>query len=350
MISIKRFLDQRLNGPGLERDIFEALRQMGRLLVDGIDTHTVPGQETDFRVLRRALRALGRQIEEPKSAMALLTSSSEVVEALETYCYRTTEYLREEKAQMHSMVVLLTDTVADISSQTDTSVANLHTIEKELELATGLNDILAVRSNLESCLRALREAAAQHRSSSEATASRMSRALRDHLDMVQKHRTDDSQALNQAEIDLLAEQSDKMSEPAPSSYVAAFKLQRTEHITNRFGAAATHQMLIRLGTELKAVLGPTDRLLRWKGTSFVMFLNTTETMGGVRARLSQAVAKIGMQYIDVGKKSALLAVGVDWTAFPQSDHASLEAALAEVEAFLANSRHETPSPVTIAQR
>lgn len=346
MISIKRFLDQRLNGPGLDRDVFEALRQMGRLLVDGIETYTVRGEERDFSVLRRALHGLGRQIEEPKSAMGLLSSSGEVVEALETHCFHTTEYLREEKSQMNSMVGLLTDTLADISSQTDNSVARLQTIEKELELATGLNDIRAVRTNLEGCLRGLREACAQHRIDAEATASKMDRALQDRLEAVRKRPASDSQTLNQAEIDLLSEQMDSISEPAANSYVASFKLQRTEHIANRFGAAATHQMLATLGTELKDVLGPTDRLLRWKGTSFVMFLNTPETMGAVRARLSQAVAKIGMQYIEVGKKSALLAVGVDWTIFPQSNHATLEAALAEVDAFLANSSRVTPSPVS----
>jgi GGDEF domain-containing protein len=347
MISIKRFLDQRINGPGPERDTFEALRQMGRLLVEGIDAHTVRGQETDFRVLRRALRGLGRQIADPKSAMGLLAASSEVVDALETYCCQTTDYLREEKMQMHSMVVLLTDTVADIPIQTDASVARLQAVEKELELATGLNDIRAVRSNLERCLRALREASAQHRSSSEATASQMDRALQDHLHMAQRRQPNDSQPLNQAAIDLLEEEAaGETNEPALSSYVAAFKLQRTEQISNRFGPSATHQMLARLGTELKAVLGPDDRLLRWKGSSFVMFLSTTEAIGGIRARLSQAVAKIGMQHVEVGKKSALLAVGVDWTAFPQSEYASLEAALAEVDAFVNSSMQETPSVVT----
>lgn len=337
MISIKYFLDQQRNGSGPEGDVFEALRQMGRLLLDGIATHIVRGQEADFNALRRALHGLSRQIEKPKSVLDLLTSSSEAVEALETYCNHTTEYIRDEKEQMHSMVVLLTDTLADLSGQTDNSTARLQAIEKSLELASGLNDMRAVRSNLESCLLALREAVAQQRSSSDATAARMSRALRDHLDLVQKRTPDDPNHVpfSPTEMDLLSEQWDNPIESGPSLYVVACKLQRAEHISSRLGDAAIRRMLFTVGTELQAALGPDDRLLRWKGRSFVMFINSMTSISGVRARLSQVVAKIGMQHIEVGTKSAIRAVGVDWMVFPQSDHASAEAVPAEVEAFLA---------------
>jgi GGDEF domain-containing protein len=346
MISIKHFLEQRKDAPGPDRDIFEALRQMGRLLLDGIGSHTVRGPEADFSHVRGALRSLGRQIEQPKSAMGLLACSSDVVEALENHCYQTTEYLREEKEQMQSMVGLLTDTLADLSGQTESSASHLMAIESELELASGLSDIRAVRLNLESCLKALRETVAHQRSSSAATAAKVGRALQDRLEMVQNRVQNNSNAFRLAEIDLLPEHVDESSESASISYVAAFKLQRAEHIASRFGESATRQMLSTLGNELKAILGPDDRLLRWKGASFLMFFTSTTTIGGVRARLAAAVAKIGMQYIEVGRKSALLAVGVDWIAFPQSAHPTLESALGEVENFLATG-NESSAPVTV---
>ncbi|MEI9975338.1 MAG: hypothetical protein WDO73_26715 [Ignavibacteriota bacterium] len=47
-----------------------------------------------------------------------------------------------------------------------------------------------------------------------------------------------------------------------------------------------------------------------------------------------AVAATGKQYFELGSKSALLAVGVDWVIFPHPSDMSLEAVFAEVEAFL----------------
>jgi GGDEF domain-containing protein len=129
------------------------------------------------------------------------------------------------------------------------------------------------------------------------------------------------------------------------SYVAVFKLQRAEHIANRFGENVTHQMLSLVGARLKAVLGPDDRLLRWKGTSFVMFLTSTAAPQEVRARLFDVVAAMGQRYIELGRKSALLSVAVDWTVFPQAQFPTLEAVFAEVDAFLNSSKPEQLSAV-----
>ena len=150
---------------------------------------------------------------------------------------------------------------------------------------------------------------------------------------------------NPADLDLVPEPSEGPVESVPASYVAAFKLQRAEHIASRFGETVRHQMLSTIAAQLKTVLGPNDRLLRWKGTSFVMFISSAAMIQEIRARLSKAVAATGQQYIEVGSKSALLSVGVDWILFPQSDRPSLEAVFTEVDAFLANTRTETSSRV-----
>jgi GGDEF domain-containing protein len=234
------------------------------------------------------------------------------------------------------MVAMLTATVADLSGQTDASVARLQTIERQIEHVSGLDDIRALRANLESCLLAVREAAAQQRSGSAATVRR----LQEQIDTVQKRAAPNPAAprVSQAEIDLATEPSFGVPQQAYTRYVAAFKLQRAEHIATRFGESARHQMLALIGQSLKTVLEPDDRLLRWKGTSFVMFFNSTATIQGVRARLSEAVAATGQHYVEVGKKTALLSVGVDWTVFPEAQCPSLDEVFAEVDAFLTGTR------------
>src|SRR6266498_613458 len=133
MISIKRFLDQHRNAAEREPDIVDALMQMGRLLLDAMATHMVRGNEVDFRLLGRTLDGLVRRMGASQSAISLLGISSDAVEAVETYCLRTTEYLRAQNEEKQSMVAMLTDTVADLSGQTDASVARLQTIEKQVE-------------------------------------------------------------------------------------------------------------------------------------------------------------------------------------------------------------------------
>jgi GGDEF domain-containing protein len=343
MISIKRFLDQQ-RGNEPDREVVEALRHAGRIVVDSVATHTVHGREQDFGSLRQALQSLAEQIDAFQSAPGLLSSSNDVAEALETHCDQTTKYFREEKGHMRAMVIMLSETVADVSGQSDLSVARLQSIEKELEVASGLNDLKAVRLRLEICLAGLREANAKQRSSSSATVQR----LQDHVDKVEKRIFSGAEHVpfSQAEIEMISALRDGPGKVAFHLYVAAFKLKRAEHIASRFGEAATQQMLSTLGQLLKAVLGSHDRLLRRQGSSFVMFINTTATIREIRTQLSETVDKIGMQPVEVGKKSALLAVGVDWIILPHAEQASLNVVLADIDKFLAGTSLEKSAVAT----
>ena len=339
MISIKRFLEPPRDGPVPDRSLVGALMQMARLLLDAMASHVVRGSDTDFRSLRHTLSELAHRMDGPQSAMTLLGIASDAAEALDAYCQRTTAYHREQHEERQSMIAMLTDTLADISGQTDASVARLQAIEKQVERASELDDIRALRASLGESLQALREAAAQQRSDSAATVER----LQGQIAMARKPTPSEPPHPGDAKdpagrngiLDLLSEATDGLwVESLPASYVAAIKLQRAEHIANRFGETVKHQMLNLIATELKAVLGPHDRLLRWKGTSFVMFINSTAAMPEIRQRLAKAVTATSQQYIEVGRNSALISIGVDWIVFPQADR-PLDAVFTEVDAFLA---------------
>jgi GGDEF domain-containing protein len=334
MISIKRFLERRLGATG-EDDVVEAAVQMGRLLLDAISTHAVRGRDSDGKTFAHTLTGLLRRLDEPPSSFKLLEIASEAVEAIETHALGTTEYFREQNEQMQAMLAMLTQTLADISGQTDGSVTRLQAIEQQIVRASGLDDIRALSSSLESCLAAVREAAVQQKKSSMATVGR----LRDHIEVTENRMVQDRVAApaKSYEMDLVTE-ADTSASPeereATISYVAAFKLQRSDHIVARFGAGAKNQMLSLISQTLKSVLGPQDRLLRWKGTSFVMFLNSSATISEIRVLLTEAVGRTGQHYIEVGKKTALISIGVDWIVFPRSQCPSLDAVFTEVDSFL----------------
>jgi GGDEF domain-containing protein len=331
MISIKKFLEQRRPDPG-NNSLLDAALQAGRLLLDAMATHVVCGREADVKAFARMMKGLQRTMRKPDSALDLLEVSSAAAEAMETYARQTTDHIQAQNRQMHEMLAMLTDTVADISGQTDLSVARLQSIEQQIERASALDDMGALSISLQSCLAELREASAQQKKISTTTEQR----LRRQIDTAQKGMAAPPISLpDYADIEPEPEAGSDGADAAVTSYVAVFKLQRADHIALRFGDQVRHQMLALISQSLKAVLEPKDRLLRWKGTSFVMFLETTATIQEVRAKLAEAVAATGQHYIEVGKKSALLSVGVDWTVFPQSQCASLDAVFTEVDSFLA---------------
>ncbi len=334
LISIKRFLDQNRHNAQAEHELLEAALQMGRMLIEALAHNTVPGREADFLVFHRTIKGLARKLGEPASPLDLLEVASDAVNALETYAQRTAEYLKEENEHMQSMVAMLTDTVAAISGQTDASVARLQTIEQQIERASGLDDLRALRASLEDCLSAVREAVAHQRSGSAATTE----GIRERIDAARKQIDRNRPPARSGEAEFEPEMAGERPEEAPTSYVAVFRLQRAEHIASRFGESTRQRMLALLHQSLKAVAGPRDKLLRWKETAFVMFVNSSEPIQDVRGRLSEVVTASTQHYFEVGAKTAMLSVGIDWTVFPQAQCPSLDAVFAEVDTFVASGR------------
>jgi len=341
IISIGHFLEQRGGGAPPGDDILQAALKMGRVLLAGIAEHTVLGRIEEVAKFRRAVQALLRRLDKPPSASSLSGIASEALAALERHSRDTGEYFREENEHMQSMVAMLTESVTEIWGQQDASVARLQGIEQRIERATGLDDIRVLRDELGQCLLDLREAAAHQRG----VAAAMSRHLGEQVKYTQSLAAHGSRLRRglAGEIDLAPEGAAAVPEPAPTCYVAAFKLRRGEHIAARFGESARQQMLQLVGQSLKLVVQPEDRLLRWKGKAFVAFLTSRETLREIRSRLSEAVAPLDQQQLEVGRNSALLSVGVDWMVFPQTQCASLDAAFGEVDAFLADGALAPPS-------
>jgi GGDEF domain-containing protein len=324
----------------------DALSQMCRLLLDAIGTYVVRGADSEVEEFRRRLTRLTRQMEGPQTPMTVLTVTSDAVEAMETYCERTTEHNRAERQERQDMLAMLTDTIANLAGQTDGSVAKLQAIEKQLERAQELDDIRALKQHLGESLQSLREAVAQHRSNSVATIEQ----LRNQVALARQRIPAEPMELARepAEMDFLPEAPIDAGESGAAAYVAVVRLRRADQIADRFGDVVRHRMLGMIGTQLKTMLGPGDRLLRWRGTAFVMFLNSRESLVQIRARLAETVSIIGQEHIEVGAKTSLLSVSADWTVFQQADYPTLEAVFNEVDSFLGGFAHAQAPAAALA--
>ena len=335
MISIRRLLE-RPDTAAAGSELLEASSQLRGLLLAAIADRAQCGKEAETGIFDLSVRDLLRRLEAAAAPMDLATIATQALRAVEHFTRRTTEHLREQGSQMQSMVAMLTDTLADVSGQSEASIARLQAIERQIERASSLDDIPALRASLASCLAGVKEAAVQQRKAAVTTVER----LHDHI-----------KSLPQSPIGVAAPSGGTRPPPAGTAeYVAAFKLQRADNILTRFGEGVRDQMLSVIAEGLRSVQGTRDRLMQWKGASFVMLLNSSESVAALQRRYSAVVAKIGQRYVEVGKNSALLAVGVDWVVYPQARYPSLEAVFGEVDAFLSGeARNEKKTASETAQ-
>ena len=323
MISLRQFIEGAEEPAAASLD--GATAQLHRLLTDGIEARNSWGPDALSSEFRLAGRHLLLRLEEAADPLGLVVAASETLALLEAHSASTVQHLREQAGDMRSIVLMLTETIAQISAQSDTSIAQLRVVERQLEQAYVLDDIRALKAGLARCLTDVKEATALQRSAAAATVDRLQEQVRK-IPQPWKPEPKDST------VDPGGDRT--RADAAEVEYVAAFKLQRAGYIQYRFGADTTEQMLGMVADALQAVQGPNDRLMRWKGSSFVMLGTTGEQLTTVRQRLSVIVGRLGQRYVEVGKNAALLAVGIDWVLFPQAQYPSVEAVFEEIDSFL----------------
>jgi GGDEF domain-containing protein len=313
MISIRRYLAQSAESPPEEQEFLQACLRVRRSLEDGMPSQNESGPEmVDFEDKSQDILC---RLEDAASPTDVVLLTGDALEFHGEYRRRLAQYYSEQGAHLQSMIAMLTNALADISGQSDASVARLLIIERGIEQASRLDDIRVLKSNLEQCLTEIREAVVQQRSAGSSTVERLRESIR-----VVPVKTESPVAKNEA---------------LATDFVAVLRLQRSDYIADRFGETVRDQMLAVIGESLKAVATGEDRIMRWKGPSFVVFLKSAEGLLAVRRRIAQMVNKIGQRYVEVGKNSALLAVSVDWAAYPQARFSSMDAVFAEIDAFLA---------------
>jgi len=230
-----------------------------------------------------------------QTPIELLAASGDTVES---YSQRVAEYFRQEREHFQAIIRMLADALAEVSGP---SVAGtrLGEVAKEVYMAPELDHLQALRESIESCLTSLRRSGPPNAGPAEA---RIPSAV-------------------------------AWEARSRETYVAVFRLQRAEMIASRFGRIVLREMLHVVNTNLKQVLSPGDRLERWRDIALVAFIRTNMGLQAVRGQFSKVVSNVRLQHINVGNRSALLSIGLDWTVLPQSG--PQHPLSAEVEAFLA---------------
>jgi len=247
--------------------------------------------------LRRAVELIGgwcmNSIQTPTELLAVAG------ESLETYGQRVAGYFREHQEHTQAVIRMLTEALAEISGP---SIAGTRLVQaaKEVDGAVELEHVRALRANFESCLAALRRNVSESATASE----------------------------GQSPGSGVWE-----TQRGSGAFIAVFRLQRADLIASRFGRAVLREMLDVVNTNVKQVLTAGDRVERWRDLALVAFIASNAGLFSVRGQFSKVVSNVRLQHINVGNRSALLSIGLDWTVLPHSG--PRHPLPADVEAFLA---------------
>ena len=314
MISLARFLNA-------DREQAEACFRIITLLLEAMAEHAVEGDAADLETFRLDIANALKKMSPETEPSELLVVAGSVSRSLEEYNKRITHHMRQHNSELQNIISMLTATMISISDSGERTAARLQDIEKQLVSAAMIEDVRILKHRLGECLESIRE----ERKSQNEQASRMVQHLQKTIESAPK--VENTRGVGAASglpdrtsAEALLSEYAAANEPA---YALVFIADRVQLINARFGYAAWDEVLKTIQTHVQKGMLPEDRLFRWRGPSFLALLKRSDPVDCVRAETSRIVMARLQKTFDIGNRSVLVPIGMQWALFPISSPGKL---------------------------
>ena len=328
MISIKRLLEG-------QRDTGDpAFFRLASLLLEAIALHAVNCETGQFAAFRDGVRNIRLEVEQAESTAHALLLSGEAVHSMDVYNRGIEAFLRNHSEEFHRILRMLSRSLLEVSQASDTASSKLRQIEKEIESASRLDELVLIRARLSESLRALAEENSRQRKQAAALAGHLRGQLTSVCSQAER-RLDPVTGLPDgaaavAEIEaLLAGGAGR-----ERGYVAVFRLERLDAINSRYGYAVGDRVLLSCAQHLAQQLAGADKLHRWRGPALLAILQRPVRLHDVRLEISRIASMRHEELIEINNRSVLLPLSCTATTIPIEEHSSGESVVRTIEGFL----------------
>ncbi len=327
MISIKRLLEgQRDSGD-------PAFFRLASLLLEAIALHAVNCETGQFAAFRDGVRNIRLEVEQAESTAHALLLSGEAVHSMDVYNRGIEAYVRNQGQEFRQILRMLSHSLLEVSQASDTASSKLRGIEKEIENASRLDELVLIRARLNESLQALAEENSRQRKQAAELADQLRGQLTSVCSQPERHLDpvtglpDGATAV--AEIGaLLAGGSQE------AGYVAVFRLDRLDAINSRYGYAVGDRVLLSCARQLAKQLAGADQLHRWHGPALVAILQRPVRLHDVRVEVSRIASMRHDELIELNNRSVLVSLSCMATTIPLREHSSSETVVRTIEGFL----------------
>jgi GGDEF domain-containing protein len=329
VISIKKLLAA--NGDD-ERD----LSRVVWLILEAVACHAIEcdaGEREQFQI---GLRQIAKKISESSRNTSIFVLAGEAIKSIEMYNRGVDRTLHSKVKELQSILSLFTRSMLHISKGSTASATNLRQIERQIENAGQIEDLRALKTQLELSLKSICDEAVQQ--------EERRTSINDHIRETMS-RPESAALLTEAvsEVDLITGMpSFLMITPAleaaissgRGAYAALLCVDRIEIINSRFGFASGDQVLITFGQHLARRFSGADALFRWRGPGFLALIARTGTEASVRNEVARVASVRLEQEFELSGRSVLLPISSSWM-LTGLENSTAEAVFKKLEVFSA---------------
>jgi GGDEF domain-containing protein len=311
MISIKKYLS------GKYSDSSGAFEQMAHLLLEAIGQSAVRCDRDDYDGFRSEIIAVGAKLKEDPSPANILVSTHGAIQALEEYNRRTSQIIRAKRTELQSIVGMLAQATAQISTGSETAITRLRDMQKQIEHASMLDDIRSLRSRLSECLDSIRSESVRHRDEAARVTAELDQGLRKTRETVATVERGEADRLTGIALRPRAEQAIQAAcQAGEHCYAGLFILDRIQAISSRFGSALVDQVVLFFLQHLSQGLTSQDQIFRWGPDAFLALLERDDTAENVRREVGKVLSRPIEPTFTVSDHSVVVPIASIWVIVP----------------------------------
>jgi GGDEF domain-containing protein len=306
------------------------------LILEAIACHAIETDAPEREEFQIVLRQIAKNIEESTRNATTFVLAGEAIKSIEMYNRGVQRYLHSQVKELQSIVSLFTRSMLHISKGSASSATNLRQIERQIEKAAQIEDLRALKIQLELSLKGICDEATQQ----EVRGTTIANHIQDTMSRPESAAV---LAAAVADIDLVTGlPSFKMIPPAVAEAIAAGRnsyavllcVDRIEIINSRFGSASGDRVLVTLGERLAQRFSGADTLFRWIGPGILAVIERTDSEMAVRDEIARVVSARLEQEIELGGRSVLLPISTSWMLVALKG-ANVEAVFKKLDVFSA---------------
>lgn len=317
-------------------DLLSAHRRMIASLLDGIVVHAVRGDALDYSRLESDLVNLRNGLSaDDLSSADLLISTGSALKAIQDYNRRTGFLLQAQAMEVQKITGMLTQTIVNLATEGSTNVSRLQALERQLESATGLEDVRLLKQKLSECLVAIREEKIRQKFVSESTVQGLTEGLRAARPDRPLPSADALDAITGLGTRPAAETAiASAADSGTNVYAAFFVIDHLHGLNTRFGRAVGDQTTMMFAQHLAQHLRPQDAVYRWSGPAFLALLTRDEPAEKVRRELGPTASARLELNVESRGRAVLLPINFSWTFLPIPVCGKAGAVVDQLDAFL----------------
>lgn len=305
------------------------------LLLQGAALHSLAIDPAEHNNFREDMARLVESLEQDPSPENVLLITGAANKTIEEYNRRIVRQLRMQHAQMHEMIAMLSKTIAELGGPQHSPVAKLLEVEKQLESATAVEDLVRLKSKLSESLRQIREEFAQQREQAQRAIEELKQRLHQCTSRLESHAPDHSE-LNFPGREEAAAAIRQLMQARRRAHVALFAADNYRAVLWRFKNEVAAKLMQTLHDHLASRLGAQDRFFIWRPGSLLALITRSDDSETLKLEITTALATRLEINARLPQREVLLPIHTSWTLVALISEPSPEAVFLKLDQFLAS--------------